>query len=180
MDINGFVQICSISIGIKLEKLEVCIKPSIWNYWSVSDVVTPTMSLCILYYHNIRACWMKHIFERISVVITSVWLHLGVGLIKLHFNALVQERRNSSGSAMELHFSCTNPSICWFCGYEYSTLNVRGPSYLSLTRSVSRLLMPWLLTSPGHQRPWYWLCRICRSWSYLRKDLKYLCHINVE
>ena len=35
------------------------------------------------------------------------------------------------------------------------TLNVRGPSYLGLTRSISWLLMPWLLTSPGHQQPWY-------------------------
>ena len=60
------------------------------------------------------------------------------------------------------------------------TLNVRGPSYLGLTRSISWLLMPWLLTSPGHQQPWYWLYRICRSLSYLRKDFKYLCHINVE
>ena len=42
------------------------------------------------------------------------------------------------------------------------TLNVRGPSYLGLTRSISWLLMPWLLTSPGHQQPWYWLCRLCR------------------
>ena len=41
------------------------------------------------------------------------------------------------------------------------TLNVRGPSYLGLTRSISWLLMPWLLTSPGHQQPWYWQCRIC-------------------
>ena len=60
------------------------------------------------------------------------------------------------------------------------TLKVRGPSYLGLTRSISWLLMPWLLTSPGHQQPWHWLCRICRSWSYLKKDFKYLCHINVE
>ena len=59
-------------------------------------------------------------------------------------------------------------------------LNVRGPSYLGLTRSVSWLLMPWLLTSPGHQQPWYWLYKMCRSFSYLRKDFKYLCHINVE
>ena len=43
------------------------------------------------------------------------------------------------------------------------TLNVRGPSYLGLSRSISWLLMPWLLTSPWHQQPWYWLCRICRS-----------------
>ena len=60
------------------------------------------------------------------------------------------------------------------------TLNVRGPSYLGLTRSISWLLMPWLLTSPGHQQPWYWQCRICKSWSYLRKDFKHLRHTNVE
>ena len=46
------------------------------------------------------------------------------------------------------------------------TLNVRGQSYLGLTRSISWLLMPWLLTWPGHQQPWYWLYRICRSFSY--------------
>ena len=60
------------------------------------------------------------------------------------------------------------------------TLNTRGPSYLGLTRSISWLLMPGLLTSPGHQQPWYWLYKICRSCSYLRKDFKYLCQINVE
>ena len=66
---------------------------------------------------------------------------------------------------------------------EVLALNVRGPSYIGLTRSMSWLLMPWLLTSPtspGHQQPWYWLYRICRSLSYLRKDSKYLCDINVE
>ena len=26
------------------------------------------------------------------------------------------------------------------------------------TGSISWLLMPWLLTSSGHQQPWYWLC----------------------
>ena len=60
------------------------------------------------------------------------------------------------------------------------TLNMRGPSYLGLTRSISWLLMPWLLTSPGHQQPWYWLCRIGRFLYYLGKDFNYLCHINVE
>ena len=60
------------------------------------------------------------------------------------------------------------------------TLNVREPSYLGLSRSISWLLMPWLLTSPGHQQPWYWLYRICRSFSCLRKCFKYLCQINVE
>ena len=59
------------------------------------------------------------------------------------------------------------------------TLNVRGPSYLGLTRSILWLLMPWLLTSPGHQQPWYWLCRIGMFLSYLRKDFNYLRCINV-
>ena len=48
------------------------------------------------------------------------------------------------------------------------TLNVQWPSHLDLTMSISWLLMPWLLTSPGHQQLWYWLCRICKSWSYLK------------
>ena len=60
------------------------------------------------------------------------------------------------------------------------TFNVRGPSYLGLTRPISWLLMPWLLTSPGHQQPWYWLCRIGRFLFYLRKDFNYLRRINVE
>ena len=60
------------------------------------------------------------------------------------------------------------------------TLNVRGPSYLGLTRSLSWLLLSWLLASPGHQRPRYWLCVMGKSLSYLRKDFNHLCHINVE
>ena len=65
-------------------------------------------------------------------------------------------------------------------GHNELTLSMRGPSYLGLTRSISWLLMPWVLMSPGHQQPWYWLYRICTSFSYLRKDFKYLCQINVE
>ena len=56
-------------------------------------------------------------------------------------------------------------------------LNVRRLSYLGLTRSISWLLMPWLLTSP---EPWYWLCRIGRFLSYLMKDFNYMPRINVE
>ena len=89
----------------------------------------------------------------------------------------MQERRNSIANALELHLSCTKPSIygpvshhgvqlngllpVWHQASIWTnaelTLNVRGPSYLGLTRSISWLLMPWLLTSPGHQQPWYWL-----------------------
>ena len=78
-----------------------------------------------------------------------------------------------------LPVTCGSPhkGIMW----SYLTLNVwGGPCYLGLTKSISWLLLPWLLTSPGHQQPWSWQCRICRSWSYLKKDYKYLWHINME
>ena len=63
--------------------------------------------------------------------------------------------------------------ICMFL--DKLTLKVRGPSSLGLTRSISWLQMPWLLASPGHQQPWYWLCRISRSLSYSRRNCNYLC-----
>ena len=45
--------------------------------------------------------------------------------------------------------------------------------------SVSWLLMYWLLTSPGHQHPWYWLWIIGKSLFYTRNDFNYPCHMNV-
>ena len=60
------------------------------------------------------------------------------------------------------------------------TLNVPEPSYFGSTRSISLLLLPGLLVSPGHQQPWYCLCKIVKSWSYTRKNFNYLRHINVE
>ena len=71
-----------------------------------------------------------------------------------------------------------NDNIILGC-YSNLTLNVWGPNYLGLTRSISWLLMPWLLTSPGHQQPWYWLCRIGRFLSCVRKDFNYLRRIKV-
>ena len=35
--------------------------------------------------------------------------------------------------------------------------------------------MPWPLASPEHQHPWYWLCRINKLLSYLRKYFNNLC-----
>ena len=40
--------------------------------------------------------------------------------------------------------------------------------------------MPWLLASPGHQHPWYWLGRIGKFLSYTKEDFNCLCHVNVE
>ena len=48
------------------------------------------------------------------------------------------------------------------------------------SRSIPWLLMPWLLVSPGHQQPWYWLHTKNRSLSTMRNDFNYLCHVSVE
>ena len=47
------------------------------------------------------------------------------------------------------------------------------------SRLIPWLLMPWLLGLPGHQQPWYWICRINGSLSSMRKDFNYLCHISI-
>ena len=53
------------------------------------------------------------------------------------------------------------------------TLSVQRLSYHSLIRSISWLLLSWLLASPGHQQPRYWLCEIGKFLSFTRKDFNY-------
>ena len=60
------------------------------------------------------------------------------------------------------------------------TLNMLGPSSSVLTRSISWLLMAWLIASPGHQHQWYRLCKIGRSLFSMRKDFYDLCHISMD
>ena len=45
--------------------------------------------------------------------------HQDLGAHIKHADDLVQERRNSSALAMELHLYCTNPSMCsYLCGMQ--------------------------------------------------------------
>ena len=46
--------------------------------------------------------------------------------------------------------------------------------YFGQTRAKLWLLIPWFLASPEHQQPWYWLCRIARSVSPIRKNLNHM------
>ena len=59
------------------------------------------------------------------------------------------------------------------------TLHMQGPNYSCSTYLISQLLMPWLLASPGHHHPWYWLCRICRFLFYRREDFNHPCPLIV-
>ena len=47
-----------------------------------------------------------------------------------------------------------------------------GPTRPGWTRSITLLLMLWLLALLGH--PWYWLCKMLRSLSYTRMDFNYM------
>ena len=108
------------------------------------------------------------VFKRLVSVYWSwtIWIQEYINLPRGGIIAISEQSKGTLGT--------------YFVGYIFSVNNVWGPSYLGLTRSISLLLMPWLLASPGHQQPWYWLCRLDRSLSYLRKDFNDLCHINVE
>ena len=97
-------------------------------------------------------------------------------------------KTNFSEMWIEIHFSLTKMHLkissgkWWpFClSLIVLTLNVRGPSYLRLTRSISWLLMPWLLTLQDISSHDIDYIEIFRSFSYSRKCFKYLCQINVE
>ena len=60
-------------------------------------------------------------------------------------------------------------------------LSLRATKFLAWwTRSIPWLLMTWLLTSPGHQQPWYWLCKIHKLLVFRRNNFNNLHHFTVE
>ena len=111
-----------------------------------------------------RIKWLWHWLHH-AIIFSNVDL-LSIRCSDIYFNEFLCKIQAFSWEKIHLKMLS---AYCWFFSLAL-TLNVRGPSYLGLTGSISWLLMPWLLTSPGHQQPWYWLCRIGRFLSHLRKD----------
>ena len=58
----------------------------------------------------------------------------------------------------EIYAKCKK-LFCWYMYLCISTLNMRRQSYPGLTRPISWLLKIWLLVSPDHQHPWYYVNR---------------------
>ena len=77
-------------------------------------------------------------------------------------------------------------SFCSCCskfdssGLVFSTFNMLGENQPGLTGPISWLLMPWLLSSPDYQQPWYWICKLGKSFSYMRKDFEYLGQFSIK
>ena len=125
-----------------------------------------------IYLYNIKA--IKYAYNSSSDRPWELW--------KMYINhtSLVSQ----FGQFVKGTFSILQSMIpCWInrVGDRWNlTLKVLGPSYPGLTRSISRLLMTSLLASPRHQRPCFWLYKLCRPLSYTRKDLNSLCYVSVE
>ena len=80
----------------------------------------------------------------------------------LQYNMISANMSRRTVSSLNKSNPTNQPTACW-----QLTLNVWGPNYFGSTKSVSWMLMPWRRASPGHQHPWYWLCRIGRSLCYI-------------
>ena len=71
------------------------IKAQLIDFWSTVESL-----------NNLMRFWFQ---EKIPRLVQDGWTFLN------HFDGLVQERLNSIANALELHLSCTNPSI-WYIG----------------------------------------------------------------
>ena len=60
------------------------------------------------------------------------------------------------------------------------TLLVLRLKYTTRTRSISWLLIPWLLTSPWYHQTWYWPYEMCRPMSSIKKDFHHRYHFSAE
>ena len=70
---------------------------------------------------------------------------------------LVQVMAWCHQATQAITWAYVDPDLCHHIAsqdHNELTLSMWGLSYLGLTRSILWLLMPWLLTSPGHQQPW--------------------------
>ena len=83
--------------------------------------------------------------------------------------------------SMDYHKTTVTPLLSQWSYCSLVNIHLRltcGDRVISqFSRSISLLLMPWLLALPGHYQPWYWPCRIARSVPYSRKDFNHLCHV---
>ena len=103
--------------------------------------------------------------RRQAIICSNVGILL-IGPLVKNFNEILIEIHTFL--IQEKAFEYYMPAGKWrpFClGPSLLTLNVRGPSYLGSTRSISWLLMPWLLTSPRHQQPWYLRTCVTSMWN---------------
>ena len=118
----------------------------------------------------------KYEFSNWKIVVCKVVMSRSVSqpILKIHFDGLVQERRNSIANALELHLSCTKPSLystgvqkAWFhftinhaIFHENWAINSLGPSdtiWRQGSGSTLAEVMACCLSAPSHYLKQCWL-----------------------
>ena len=54
------------------------------------------------------------------------------------------------------------------------------PEYSKTTGSIPWQLMPWLFVPSGDHQPWYWICRVKKSFPSIWKSFNYQYHVSAE
>ena len=80
-------------------------------------------------------------------------------------DALAMQGTRASADMILTLLTWNIPLSAW----ERVNLLVQKLSYSRIIKLIPWFLMPWLLASPSHQQPWYWLNRIARSLSSFEK-----------
>ena len=91
--------------------------------------------------------------------------HQDIASVTVHFNMLVQERRNSSALAMELRISCTNPSICcttihWQDSQEAKSLYQTLRKLFMLYQTKNKFFTTFSNFKHGYIKNFYWSSHI--------------------
>ena len=146
------------------------------NHCSPHGIVCHTAISIICYTTNIQPCnceirsWIEN---ELIELINSDQLRIS---IPIQFQIF---RFNSNSIHAELNWIDYQFQFnSWIDPSTVITIHMRGTRYPGITRSMSWLLMPWLLASPRHQQPWYWLYKIYKSLSYMQEGfhLPVPCH----
>ena len=119
--------------------------------WSTLVLV---MACCLMVpSHYLNSCWfiIKSSGIHSSVMFTSI---LKIWTPKLCLKLTHMKSQPHLHREKLKSITCLVTPWARVSTFMMLTLKVQGLSYLGLTKSISWLLMPWLLASPGHQQPW--------------------------
>ena len=98
--------------------------------------------------------------------ITCLYGLYKISLVQANF-LLTQFKIHSHWQAL-VSLTAVIQGILWYCiimwrdciyssDISWPTVNSCGVELFTRFRSISWMVMPWLLASPGHHQPWYWL-----------------------
>ena len=106
--------------------------------------------------------WSQRMNGKLYYIVSHICYKCNALLIFFYLSYLLSP---SKIARPPMQLSCAinwanNCKYCHACPFPLTTaltLLMLRTEYFAGNRSISWLLMPWLLSSPGHHQPWYWL-----------------------